>query len=59
MEGEKTKQCPYCKTHIDTVAVKCPNCQSELKWYRKKLNYAAALLIIIGIFGIIILVSLK
>ena len=26
-----TKECPYCKSTIDTNATRCPNCTSELK----------------------------
>ncbi len=26
-----TRACPYCKTHIDHTATRCPNCTSEVE----------------------------
>lgn len=30
-ENKKTKQCSHCKSEIDVLATKCPQCQSDLR----------------------------
>ena len=55
MEEEKkkeTKECPKCHTDIPAKAVKCPNCQSDLRsWFRRH-----PILTVVGVLVILIIV---
>lgn len=60
MDGQAKKQCQYCKSEIDSTTTKCPQCQTDLRWFGQHKILGMLLVsdlvkILVGLVGVLVI----